>query len=98
MAEPVNLNQLFFGAMDRAANRPVVMRRKQGARWEDISGAELLNRVNDLSLGLRELGLRAKDRVAILSENRPEWAIGDYAFPALGPADLATYPAAPAST
>ena len=96
MAEPVNLNQLFFGAMDRAANRPVVMRRKQGERWEDISGAELLNRVNDLSLGLRELGVRVKDRVAILSENRPEWAIADYACLALCAADVPIYPTLPA--
>jgi long-chain acyl-CoA synthetase len=96
MSEPTNLNQLFFDAMDRAADRPVVMRRKDAGRWEDISGAALLERVHDLSLGLRELGVRAKDRVAILSENRPEWAIADYGCLALCAADVPIYPTLPA--
>ena len=56
--EPSTLNELFFGAMDRAAARPAVMRRKHAGHWEDISGATLLDRVHDLSLGLRELGVR----------------------------------------
>jgi long-chain acyl-CoA synthetase len=96
MPEPTNLNQLFFGAMDRAARRPVVMRRKQAGRWEDISGASLLDQVHDLSLGLRDLGVRPKDRVAILSENRPEWAVADYACLALCAADVPIYPTLPA--
>jgi long-chain acyl-CoA synthetase len=96
MADPVNLNQLFLGAMDRARDRPVVMRRKNAGGWEDIGGAELLDRVNDVSLGLRELGVQPKDRVAILSENRPEWAIADYACLALRAADVPIYPTLPA--
>jgi long-chain acyl-CoA synthetase len=96
MSEPTNLNQLFFDAMDRAADRPAVMRRKDAGRWEDISGAALLERVQDLSLGLRELGVRPRDRVAILSENRPEWAIADYGCLALCAADVPIYPTLPA--
>jgi long-chain acyl-CoA synthetase len=96
MSEPTNLNQLFFDAMDRAGDRPAVMRRKDAGRWEDISGAALLERVQDLSLGLRELGVRPRDRVAILSENRPEWAIADYGCLALCAADVPIYPTLPA--
>jgi len=96
MAEPSTLNELFFGAMDRAAARPVIMRRKHAGQWESISGAALLERVHDLSLGLRELGVRSKDRVAILSENRPEWAVADYACLALHAADVPVYPTLPA--
>ncbi len=96
MAEPTTLNELFFGAMDRAAARPVVMRRKHAGQWESISGAALLERVHDLSLGLRELGVKPRDRVAILSENRPEWAFADYACLALRAADVPIYPTLPA--
>ncbi len=96
MAEPGTLNELFFGAMDRAAARPVVMRRKHAGQWESISGAALLERVQDLSLGLRELGVKPRDRVAILSENRPEWAFADYACLALRAADVPIYPTLPA--
>ncbi len=96
MAEPSTLNELFFGAMDRAAARPVIMRRKHAGQWESISGAALLERVHDLSLGLRELGVRSKDRVAILSENRPEWAVADYACLARHAADVPVDPTLPA--
>jgi long-chain acyl-CoA synthetase len=49
-------------------------------------------RVQDVSLGLRDLGVGPGDRVAILSENRPEWAVADYACLALRAADVPIYP------
>jgi long-chain acyl-CoA synthetase len=45
---------------------------------------------------LLDLGIRAGDRVAILSENRPEWAISDYACLAARCADVPVYPTLPA--
>lgn len=96
MADPRTLNELFFGAMDRFAAKPAVLRRKNAGRWEDISGSAMLARVHDVSLGLRDLGVGAGDRVAILSENRPEWAMADYACLALRAADVPVYPSLPA--
>ena len=96
MADPRTLNELFFGAMDRLAARSAVLRRKNAGRWEDISGSAMLARVHDVSLGLRDLGVTAGDRVAILSENRPEWAMADYACLALRAADVPIYPSLPA--
>jgi len=95
MADPRTLTELFFGAMDRAAARPVVLRHKRRDAWEGISGAALLERVHDVSLGLCELGVGPGDRVAILSENRPEWAFADYACLALRAADVPIYPTLP---
>jgi long-chain acyl-CoA synthetase len=95
MMEPRTLNQLFFGAMDRAAARPVILRYKHGDHWENVSGAALLERVHDVSLGLGELGIGAGSRVAILSENRPEWAFADYACLALRATDVPIYPTLP---
>ena len=64
---PRTLNELFFGAMDRSASRPVAMRVKRGGTWVGTSFAELLSQVQAFSIGLHELGVNAGDRLAILS-------------------------------
>jgi long-chain acyl-CoA synthetase len=74
----------------------VALRTKRDGRWTAIGYAELATRVQDLSIGLLELGVRRGDRVAILSENRPEWAITDYACLAARAADVPIYPTLPA--
>jgi long-chain acyl-CoA synthetase len=95
MADPRTLNDIFFSAVERFATRPVAMRRRHDKRWIDISWSELADRVQDVSLGLCELGIGPGDRVAILSENRPEWAIADFACLALRAADVPIYPTLP---
>src|SRR5262249_39415146 len=95
MADPRTLNELFFAAMDRAATRSAVLRYKHQDHWERISGAKMLERVQDISLGLAELGIGWRDRVAILSENRPEWAFADFACLALRATDVPIYPTLP---
>jgi long-chain acyl-CoA synthetase len=73
------------------------MRAKRDGRWEELSYRGLADRVQDLSLGLGELGVKPGDRVAILSENRPEWAIADYACLAARCTDVPIYPTLPAA-
>ncbi len=82
--------------MDRFGSKPVALRSKRDGRWIDIGYRELADQVQDLSIGLQELGVRGGDRVAILSENRPEWAVADYACLAAGCADVPIYPTLPA--
>jgi long-chain acyl-CoA synthetase len=72
------------------------MRSKLTGTWVDVSYAELAEKVQDLSLGLLELGVKAGDHVAILSENRPEWAVADYACLAARASDVPIYPTLPA--
>ena len=93
---PRTLNELFFGAMDRSAARPVAMRVKRGGTWVALSFADLLSQVQAFSIGLHELGVNAGDRLAILSENRPEWAVTDFACLACRCADVPVYPTLPA--
>ncbi|HET7603255.1 MAG TPA: long-chain fatty acid--CoA ligase, partial [Gemmatimonadales bacterium] len=97
MTLPRTLNELFFSAIDRWRARPVVMRVKRGGAWQALSYADLLGQVRHLSLGLGALGVRQGDRVAILSENRPEWAIADYACLTARCPDVPVYPTLPAS-
>ncbi len=74
------LTQLFFEGIDaHAARRPAAYRAKIGGVWKAITHREAESRVKAISIGLRELGVRAGDRVAILSETRPEWALADFA-------------------
>ena len=82
--------------MQRFAGRPVAMRIRRDGRWTELSYRDLAERVHAASLGLRELGLHDGDRVAILSENRPEWAIADFACLAARCADVPIYPTLPA--
>ena len=86
------LNELLFGALDRFGSRAVAMRAKAEGSWIELSYRDLGDRIQDLSLGLLELGMAAGDRVAILSENRPEWAIADYACLAACCIDVPIYP------
>jgi long-chain acyl-CoA synthetase len=93
---PRTLSALFFDAIDRHGGQPVAMRTKRDGRWVDIAHAELAERVRNLSLGLRALGVAPGDRVAILSENRPEWAIADYACLTARCTDVPIYTTHPA--
>ena len=96
MTSPRTLNELFFGAMDAYAARPVVMRVKVAGAWTALSYRDLEERVRSLASALRGLGIGSGDRVAILSENRPEWAITDYACLTIRAADVPIYPTLPA--
>jgi len=55
------------------------MMAKAAGAWRRISTEEIETTVRRLSLGLQALGLRPGDRLAILSENRPEWVMADFA-------------------
>src|SRR2546422_8330222 len=66
------LTQLFFTTTDRHAGLPAAFRSKVGGTWKAITHRETLERVQAISLGLRELRIAPGDKVAIVSENRPE--------------------------
>src|SRR5215207_10969704 len=72
------------------------MRARQKGAWVELSYSDLADRIQDLSLGLLDLGIAPGDRVAILSENRPEWAIADYACLTARCTDVPIYPTLPA--
>ncbi|HUL03988.1 MAG TPA: long-chain fatty acid--CoA ligase [Gemmatimonadales bacterium] len=86
------LTRLFFDAVEKHGRLPAAYRYKAGDQWVGLTHAEVEGRVRAVSLGLRELGVAAGDRVAILSENRPEWAIADYGCLCARAADVPIYP------
>jgi long-chain acyl-CoA synthetase len=92
---PGTLNQLFFDAVSKF-NRPDALQVKRDGAYRPISHSEVADRVRHAARGLSSLGVRRGDRVAILSENRPEWAIADYACLSVGLTDVPIYPTLPA--
>jgi long-chain acyl-CoA synthetase len=92
---PGTLNQLFFDAVAKYS-RPDALQYKKDGRYRPISHQEVADRVRRAARGLSSLGIRRGDRVAILSENRPEWAIADFACLTAGLTDVPIYPTVPA--
>ncbi len=90
------LPKIFFHAID-TSQRPDALRYKASGIWHSISHAEVEQRVTRLAAAMTELGIRQGDRVGILSENRPEWAIADFAAVGLGVIDVPIYPTLPAN-
>lgn len=92
---PGTLNELFFSAIERF-DKPDAVQYKVAGKYMPISHREIERRVRHVSLGLTSLGVKAGDRVSVLSENRPEWAIADYACLTSGVVDVPIYPTLPA--
>ncbi len=93
--EPGTLNRLFFDAVDKF-DRPDALQVKVRGVYTPISHRTVAERVRRVALGLSELGISAGSRVAILSENRPEWAIADYGCLTAGITDVPIYSTLPA--
>ncbi len=59
--------------------------------WKYISGTEAIDRIKQIALGLASLGVKAGDRIAIISENRPEWSLTDLAILSLRAVNVPIY-------
>ena len=91
---PGTLTRLLFDAV-ATYHKPDALQVKRNGRYQPISHDTLLERIRRTAFGLEDIGVRAGDRVAILSENCPEWAIADYACLMLGATDVPIYPNLP---
>jgi long-chain acyl-CoA synthetase len=67
------------------------MMQREALGWIPISAAELYRNVVGVARDLEQWGIRKGDRIAILSENRPEWTIADFAILALGAVTVPIY-------
>jgi len=71
--------------------KPDALNQKVGDEWIHIPAASFVERVQNVALGLAALGIRPGDRIALLSENRPEWSIVDLAILSLGAINVPIY-------
>lgn len=72
-------------------NKADALSYKVRGEWTHIPAPEFVQRVRHVALGLAALGIKAGDRVALLSENRPEWSISDLAILSLGAVNVPIY-------
>lgn len=87
--DPRTLCEIFYNSVDRG--KPVHLRVKQAGAWQDISSQAFRQAVEEISVALEARGFVRGDRLALLSENRPEWAYVDLAALAAGIIDVPIY-------
>jgi long-chain acyl-CoA synthetase len=88
---PRNLVELAEQSFQKHADRPL-FGTKGGAGWRWTTFAEVQAAIDAFRAGLASLGVREGDRVAIVAENRLEWAVAAYATYGLGATFVAMYP------
>ena len=71
-----NLVALFLTRAAEKGDKPFLWAKREG-EWRSTSWAEAARQVAALAAGLKRIGLEPGDRVALVSENRPEWLIAD---------------------
>jgi long-chain acyl-CoA synthetase len=94
--EPASLPALL---LKQAAERPkvVAMREKHLGRWRQFTWQDYAERAARVGLGLLELGVQAGERVAVHSENRPEWLVADVGAQGIGAVVVGIYPTSPSA-
>ena len=85
-----NLVAMFLTRAGEKGDEPFLWAKRGGA-WISISWAEAARQVASLAASLKRIGLEPGDRVALVSENRPEWLISDLGIMAAGCITVPTY-------
>ena len=85
------LNDLFFRVAS-AANPRAVLWQDEFNQWQPLSSDQIYQRVRALATAFLEFGAKKGDRIALISENRWEWIVTDFAALAIGAGDVPLYP------
>ena len=85
------INDLFL-RVAAAGNRRAILWQDDLGRWRPISSDQIYQRVRALGKVLRDWGVQKGDRVALIGENRWEWAVADFATLAIGATNVPIYP------
>ena len=85
------LAEMFVRTVETQPRSDAFLFKSQGS-YQPVSSGDALRRVAALAAGLEWLGIRRGDRVAIIAENRLEWALSDYALLGLGAIVVPLYP------
>lgn len=76
----------------RSKYREILLMRKVEGKFEGITYSEFKEETDNFACGISLLGVKPGDRIAIISENRPEWVYTDMAVLSLGAVDVPLYP------
>jgi len=84
--------ELFLTAVRNFPRPDCFSYRDDSGQYVDVSSEEALRRVKALRMGLKSLGVQPGDKVALLSENRIEWALADLGILCSGAISVPIYP------
>ncbi len=76
----------------KSEHKPDILACKRQGEWKTYSTTEVCEQVDKISLGLIGMGVKAGDRIAIVSDGRPEWNIVDFGIQQLGAISVPIYP------
>ena len=85
-----NLVTMFLTRAAERGDAPFLWASRNG-EWQAISWREAARRVAGIAAALQGLGFRPGDRIALVSENRPEWCLADLGIMAAGCVTVPTY-------
>ncbi len=85
------INDLFF-RIAAAGNPRAVLWQDEFGQWHPISSDQLYQRIRALATAFLRLGVKKGDRLILVSENRWEWAVTDFASLAIGAINVPLYP------
>ena len=89
---PISTINDLFCRVAAAANPRAVLWLDEFGQWQPISSDQIFQRVRALAVAFLGWGVQKGDRIALISENRWEWAITDFATLAIGAVDVPIYP------
>jgi long-chain acyl-CoA synthetase len=85
-----SLTAMFYEQAETLKNKPLLFSKQTGS-WQSLSWQETAEQVSKLASALEKMGVEAGDRVVLVSENRPEWMIADFAIMSIGAISVPTY-------
>jgi long-chain acyl-CoA synthetase len=88
------LTGMFRESVHKFPELPALMEKAKGS-YMPITYRQMALKVRSFGRGLIALGVQTKDHIALLSENRPEWAIADMSFAHIGAVNVGTFPNSP---
>jgi long-chain acyl-CoA synthetase len=90
----LTIPEMFRRTTSAKPEKTALMHKVEG-EYRKLSYADLADRVRSLALGLLSLGVEPGERVALLCENRPEWAVADLAILSIGAVNVPLYSTLP---
>ncbi|HXE05103.1 MAG TPA: long-chain fatty acid--CoA ligase [Bryobacteraceae bacterium] len=89
---PISTVNDLFCRVAAAANPRALLWQDARGTWQPLSSDRFYQRVRALARAFLDWGARKGDRIALIGENRWEWAVADFAILAIGAADVPVYP------
>ena len=86
-----NIAELFKHNTTKNESKELFVYKKNNS-WIGLTGKDIRIAVEDISFGLRSLGIKEGSNIAIISNNSPRWAISDYGIICSSMTTVTIYP------